>query len=173
VARRTKELVDRFGGRIATESPRLPKKEAGGQAIQFWLRGERKRAVVFGTAALVFMLCFGTHAFLVDTSRLDSPYLSTYGFLALVGLTSYDLAGEVIHTGELRSKLAQRESDLRTAVADERNRIAGELHDSVTQTLFSTAAIADALPEVWRRRPAEAANDLFVDHTGRLACRSG
>ena len=48
-------------------------------------------------------------------------------------------------------------------MADERNRIAGELHDSVTQTLFSTAAIADALPEVWRRRPAEAANDLFVD----------
>ena len=90
-------------------------------------------------------------------------YLSTYGFLALVGLTSYDLTGEVIHTGELRSKLAQRESDLRTAVADERNRIAGELHDSVAQTLFSTAAIADALPEVWRRRPAEAANDLFVD----------
>ena len=130
---------------------------------QFWLRKERRRAVIFGSAVLVFMLCFGTHAFLVDTGRLDSPYLSTYGFLALVGLTSYDLAGEVIRTGELRSKLAQRESDLRTAVADERNRIAGELHDSVTQTLFSTAAIADALPEVWRRRPEEAANDLFVD----------
>ena len=112
------------------------------------------------SAVLVFMLCFGTHAFLVDTGRLDSPYLSTYGFLALVGLTSYDLAGEVMRTSVLSSKLAQRESDLRTAVADERNRIAGELHDSVTQTLFSTAAIADALPEVWRRRPEEAMRGL-------------
>ncbi len=127
---------------------------------QFWLRKERKRAVIFGSAVLLFMLCFGTHALLVDTGRLDSPYLSTYGFLALVGLTSYDLAGEVMRTSVLSSRLAQRESDLRTAVADERNRIAGELHDSVTQTLFSTAAIADALPQVWRRHPEEAMRGL-------------
>jgi len=127
---------------------------------QFWRRKDRRRAVIFGSAVLVFMLCFGTHAFLVDTGRLDSPYLSTFGFLALVGFTSYDLAGEVMRTSELSSKLAQRESDLRSAVADERNRIAGELHDSVTQTLFSTAAIADALPEVWRRKPDEAMRGL-------------
>jgi signal transduction histidine kinase len=132
---------------------------AGG-CYQFWRRKERRRAVIFGAAVLVFMLCFGTHAFFVDTGRLDSPYLSTYGFLALVALTSYDLAGEVMRTSLLSSKLAQRESDLRTAVADERNRIAGELHDSVTQTLFSTASIADALPEVWRRRPEEAMRGL-------------
>jgi signal transduction histidine kinase len=126
----------------------------------FWRNNDRSRAIIFGSAVLVFMLCFGTHAFLVDTGRLNSPYLSTYGFLALVGLTSFDLAGEVMRTSVLSSKLAQRESDLRTAVADERNRIAGELHDSVTQTLFSTAAIADALPEVWRRRPEEAMRGL-------------
>jgi len=127
---------------------------------QLWQRKERRRAIIFAAAVMVFMLCFGTHAFFVDTGRLDSPYLSTYGFLALVGLTSYDLAGDVMRTSELSSKLAQKESDLRTAVADERNRIAGELHDSVTQTLFSTASIADALPEVWRRHPEEAMRGL-------------
>lgn len=126
----------------------------------FWRNNHRRRAIIFGFTVLVFMLCFGTHALLVDTGRLDSPYLSTYGFLALIGLTSFDLAGEVMRTSVLSSKLAQRESDLRTAVADERNRIAGELHDSVTQTLFSTAAIADALPEVWRRQPEEAMRGL-------------
>lgn len=127
---------------------------------QLSLRGKRRRAIIFGAAAFLFMLCFGTHAFLVDTGRLDAPYLSTYGFLALVALTSYDLAGDVVQTSQLSSKLARKESDLRTAVADERNRIAGELHDSVTQTLFSTAAIADALPEVWRRKPEEAMRGL-------------
>ncbi len=69
---------------------------------------------------------------------------------------SYELAGEVLKKVELSSELVQKEDELRTAVADERTRIASDLHDSVTQTLFSTAAIADALPEVWDRHPEEA-----------------
>lgn len=43
----------------------------------------------------------------------------------------------------------------KTAVATERNRLANELHDSVTQTLFSANLIAKVLPRVWERRPAE------------------
>jgi signal transduction histidine kinase len=128
--------------------------------------------VWFGIAIVGFIGCFGTHAFLVDTGRLNSPYLSTFGFLALVGLMSYELAGEVLQKVELSSKVAQKEDDLRTAVAEERNRIGSDLHDSVTQTLFSTAAIADALPEVWDRHPAEARrglDDLKLLTKGALA----
>ena len=40
-----------------------------------------------------------------------------------------------------------------TAVAEERNRLAQDLHDSVTQTMFSIAAIAETLPKVWERDP--------------------
>jgi len=58
------------------------------------------------------------------------------------------------------TELRRKEVDLRTAVAEERSRIAGDLHDSVTQTLFSTAAIADALPDVWTRYPEEARRGL-------------
>lgn len=139
---------------------------------RFWLRKRRLRALLFGAVLSAFMLCFGTHAFLVDTGRLNSPYLSTYGFLALVGLMSYDLAGEVMRRSNLSSKLKQTETELHKAVADERSRIAGDLHDSLTQTLFSTAAIADALPEVWQRRPDEALRgleDLKQLTTGALA----
>lgn len=60
----------------------------------------------------------------------------------------------------LSGRLQRKESELRTAVADERHRIAGDLHDSVTQTLFSTAAIAEALPDVWDRHPDEARRGL-------------
>ena len=122
--------------------------------------------------SLGFIGCFGTHAFLVDTGRLNSPYLSTFGFLALVGLMSYELAGEVLQKVQLSSELVRKENELRAAVADERSRIAGDLHDSVTQTLFSTAAIADALPEVWDRHPEEARrglDDLKLLTKGALA----
>ncbi|HMN26972.1 MAG TPA: histidine kinase [Caldilineaceae bacterium] len=45
-------------------------------------------------------------------------------------------------------------ADLTTATVAERNRIARELHDSVTQTLFSTSMLADVLPQVWENDPA-------------------
>jgi signal transduction histidine kinase len=37
------------------------------------------------------------------------------------------------------------------AVLQERNRLARELHDAVTQTLFSASLIAEALPALWER----------------------
>jgi PAS domain S-box-containing protein len=43
----------------------------------------------------------------------------------------------------------------RTAVAAERNRIARDLHDSVTQTLFSATLIAEVLPKLVERNGTE------------------
>jgi signal transduction histidine kinase len=42
-----------------------------------------------------------------------------------------------------------------TAIAAERSRLARELHDAVTQTLFSANLIADVLPRIWKRNPEE------------------
>jgi GAF domain-containing protein len=39
------------------------------------------------------------------------------------------------------------------ATAEERQRLARELHDAVTQTLFSASLIAEVLPRVWARNP--------------------
>jgi signal transduction histidine kinase len=41
------------------------------------------------------------------------------------------------------------------AIAAERHRLARELHDAVTQTLFSANLIADVIPRVWKRDPEE------------------
>lgn len=41
------------------------------------------------------------------------------------------------------------------AVAAERNRLARDLHDAVTQTLFSASLIADVLPRIWERSREE------------------
>lgn len=50
---------------------------------------------------------------------------------------------------QLRAKAAQ------DAVAAERTRLARDLHDAVTQTLFATTLIADVLPEIWAADPDE------------------
>lgn len=54
----------------------------------------------------------------------------------------------------LSTSLNQLIADLTTATESERNRIARELHDSVTQTLFSTSMLADVLPKLWESDPA-------------------
>ncbi len=41
------------------------------------------------------------------------------------------------------------------AIAAERRRLARDLHDAVTQTLFSASLIADVLPKIWERKPEE------------------
>ncbi len=46
------------------------------------------------------------------------------------------------------------------AVLNERHRLARELHDAVTQTLFSANMIADSLPRLWRNLPDPARMQL-------------
>jgi signal transduction histidine kinase len=47
-----------------------------------------------------------------------------------------------------------------TVVAEERSRLARELHDAVTQTLFSASLIADVLPRVWAQDPEKGQQQL-------------
>ena len=58
-------------------------------------------------------------------------------------------AALAIDTAQLHEKSQE------LAVIEERNRLARDLHDAVTQTLFSSSLIAEALPELWESDPAE------------------
>jgi signal transduction histidine kinase len=67
----------------------------------------------------------------------------------------------------LEQRIAERTAELNAAnerlrdkaaldaVAAERTRLARDLHDAVTQTLFSTTLIADVLPDLWALNQAE------------------
>ena len=59
-----------------------------------------------------------------------------------------------IETARLREQAKQK------AISDERNRLARDLHDSVTQTIFSANLIAEALPRVWESYPEEGRRGL-------------
>ncbi len=69
--------------------------------------------------------------------------------LKLAGMFAHQTA-LAIENSRLRQQLEE------AAVAAERNRIARDLHDSVTQTLFSASLIAEVLPRLWERNEGEA-----------------
>jgi signal transduction histidine kinase len=55
---------------------------------------------------------------------------------------------------------ALRQSEMEKAVAAERSRLARELHDAVTQTLFSASLIAEVLPRLWAKDPKRGEQQL-------------
>jgi signal transduction histidine kinase len=66
-----------------------------------------------------------------------------------LAVTFSDQAALAIENARLRTQAEQ------AAVTAERNRLARDLHDSVTQTLFSASVIADVLPRLWENNRTE------------------
>ena len=74
---------------------------------------------------------------------------------------------EAEHRRMLEQRLAERTEELNAAnerlrdqaaqdaVTAERTRLARDLHDAVTQTLFSTTLIAEVIPDLWEMNPVE------------------
>ncbi|MEJ2555222.1 MAG: response regulator [Anaerolineae bacterium] len=71
-----------------------------------------------------------------------------------LAITFSDQAALAIENSRLRSQIRQ------AAASAERERLARDLHDAVTQTLFSASLIAEAIPRVWERHPAEGRDGL-------------
>jgi signal transduction histidine kinase len=63
------------------------------------------------------------------------------------------LKKEIAERERVEQILTEKAAD--EAVAEERTRLARELHDAVTQTLFSASLIAEALPTSWEDEPDE------------------
>ena len=73
-----------------------------------------------------------------------------------------------LRTAELQHEIEQRQkaekalaaSAAAEAVTSERTRLARDLHDAVTQTLFSASLIAEVLPDLWEMKHDEARKRL-------------
>jgi signal transduction histidine kinase len=95
--------------------------------------------------------------------------------LGILGLASYEDLTPTDDAAQLMEALARQlgtaleharlaAQSRRLAVSEERNRIARDLHDSVTQMLFSISLMAQALPSLIERQPERA-----VERAQRLA----
>jgi len=63
-------------------------------------------------------------------------------------------------TKQVQTEQAIKKKDEVEAIAAEREYLARELHDSVTQALYTSSIIAEALPDVWKTHPEDALNSL-------------
>jgi len=55
------------------------------------------------------------------------------------------------HTEQKRNEALLTEKARQQAAAEERNRLARDLHDAVSQTIFSASLISEVLPRLWQR----------------------
>lgn len=85
-------------------------------------------------------------------------------------ITAIQIVADQLAAGMENARLAEQGRQL--AVLDERRRLARELHDSVTQSLFSMSLLAQVLPDLWQidRDEARGALEQIRDLTrGALA----
>jgi signal transduction histidine kinase len=90
----------------------------------------------------------------------DHPINPSASELQLIA-TFADHAAVAMHNALLYEQAQQ------AAALAERHRLARDLHDSVTQSLFSMSLLAQVLPALWESQPAEAARSL--DELRRLS----
>ncbi|MTJ12367.1 sensor histidine kinase [Anabaena sp. UHCC 0187] len=124
-----------------------------------YLRSERQAAINL-TVSVYILLGMCVHDRLIDLGIFKSVYLAQFGFMSFVLIMSISLTRELFQAVKLRQQLLESERLRKIAVEEERNRLARDLHDSVSQTLFSVATIAETVPRVWQRHPEIAQEKL-------------
>lgn len=147
--------------------------------IRQYLRGERSEALILSIGALWFVAALAAEL-LGEAGVITPIFYGEFGFLGFAVAISLKMANDAIRTEEelagYRLNLEELVKERTVALEDaqekllqqtqhqaalqERGRLARDLHDAVTQTIFSAALIAEALPAVWERNPEEGQRNL-------------
>jgi ligand-binding sensor domain-containing protein/signal transduction histidine kinase len=107
----------------------------------WWFRGAVLVVLVVGSAAGYRLRVRGIEARSRELDELVGDRT------AALSRTNELLMQEIAERKRAEEALAQRAAE--AAVAAERSRLARDLHDAVTQLLFSASLIAEALPGIW------------------------
>jgi signal transduction histidine kinase len=140
--------------------------------VQQFRSGERLAAVVLAIGIGWFVFTIVEES-LVELDVIDFVFLSDFGFLGFVVAMGLQMVNRAIETEEelldhqnnLEEKIAHRTSELEAtqsqllaqteeqATMAERSRLARELHDVITQLLFSINLVSASLPRLWETDP--------------------
>lgn len=140
--------------------------------IRQFRRGERQQAIMLAIGIGWFLFTVVEET-LVELGVIDFVFLADFGFLGFVLMMSLQMVNNAIETEEqlldyqnnLVDMVEERSVQLEDAQAQllaqaeeeatvaERNRLARELHDVITQLLFSINLVAGSLPRLWQKDP--------------------
>jgi PAS domain S-box-containing protein len=81
-------------------------------------------------------------------------------FFARLNLNRLVMEGEDVFLAIIDDVTEQMTAEQEAAVIQERERLARELHDAVTQTLFSASLLADTTPRIWEKDQTIARQNL-------------
>lgn len=148
--------------------------------IQQFRRGDRRKSIVLAIGIGWFIFTIFEEN-LVSLGVIDFVFLSDFGFLGFVLAMGLEMVNDALDTetelidykNNLEKMVEERSVQLREAqqqllaqaeeeaTAVERNRLARELHDVITQLLFSINLVAGSLPRLWERDPEMAERSTF------------
>jgi len=140
--------------------------------VRQFRRGDRRAAIVLAIGIGWFIFTIVEES-LVELDVIDFVFLSDFGFLGFVVAMGLQMVNRAIETEEelldhqdnLEEKIAHRTAELEAAqyqlviqteeqaTIAERSRLARELHDVITQLLFSINLVAASLPRLWENDP--------------------
>ena len=122
-----------------------------------------------GTVIILILLVLGiigTVSILLFVGSFSKPIkeltkmtqnIANTGNLVKIGMLQRpDEIGQLSQSfDQMIEKVKSTEEQRENAAANERNRLARDLHDAVSQTLFSASLIAEVLPRLWEKDPDE------------------
>jgi PAS domain S-box-containing protein len=85
-------------------------------SVTIWRRAgtaDRRRAVIVGGSITAFFLTAHIHSGLVHAGIIDSPYMISFAFMAIVAAMGHELSHDVLRAAELTRELQAREAQLR------------------------------------------------------------
>jgi two-component system sensor kinase FixL len=87
-------------------------------AIRSWRAGDRHRAALVGGSVATFIVLGGVHAPLVDAGVVETPYMISFAFLAIVLALSYELVSDAVLASRYAKQIRASEARWRTLLTD-------------------------------------------------------
>ncbi|WP_162486019.1 sensor histidine kinase [Dehalogenimonas etheniformans] len=128
----------------------IPISRMGAAVIGIWMF-----MAFLGTAA-IFRAVNGVAKPIVTLTATTNDIARTGALKRIKPMERSDEIGQLSRSfDQMIERLQTTEGKLEHVAAEERNRLARELHDAVSQTLFSASIIAEVLPKLWNKNPEE------------------
>jgi PAS domain S-box-containing protein len=115
-------------------------------SVTLWRRGhpgERRRAVIVGGSMILFILVAAGTSALIEAGVMQSPYLISFSFLAIVAAMGYELSSDVVRAAQLArqlqaSEVALRENEQRLSLAADAANLGIWIRDLAGDEIWAT-----------------------------------